>query len=61
MGREAEIWMDGKRIGETVLTDEEANHFDNAPSVAAKCALSDMEIRKMGINGNDYIMVCVNS
>lgn len=57
------IWMDGVEgdsVGTAEFTEEEARHFECAPRVVARAALSDEDLTRLGIREDDYIIINVS-
>ena len=55
----AAVWDENyaREIGRVQLRAEEINHFDCCGSVAAKIALPQSEIDRLGIDAEDYVYI----
>jgi hypothetical protein len=51
------IFLNNKHIGNALFNEDEKNHFDYAPIVAAKCALTSDDIKRLCIDDDDYINI----
>ncbi len=53
------VWDENyaRELGRVTLRAEEINHFDCCGSVAAKIALPQSEIDRLGIDRDDYVYI----